>query len=423
MKKLKKALIITIISTVVIAAAVVLVIVLRNKNRSKKSCDVFPMSELSYPSYYYGMDQTSFSGNVTTDQEQRIYLSANEKVSELLVNEGDMVKAGDVIMKYDISAQNLKIETMKAEVEMARVAVLAAQRQLKELQAIVPIEDQPQPEPTPEPEPSTPSDATPEEDVLPEEPIIPEEPQYTREEKNKLIAQKEQEIKTLDISYQKMQVELELLEYKTNNGEVVARFDGQVKLVRDQEEAIMNNDPYIVISGSGDYTVICYIGELSLGSLSVGSTVYAYCYDTGMYYDGIVQDIGNVPTENDYYYYGGAAQSYYPVTINLMNVDGELSNGNYVEVTLDEQQEMENENNLVIPLALVDRENGNYYVMKEVDGKLQKVFIKTGAVYYGSEIEVISGVSTSDYLAIPFAKNAIEGVKTNRKSSMDFYGY
>ena len=55
------------------------------------------------------------------------------------------------------------------------------------------------------------------------------------------------------------------------------------------------------------------------------------------------------------------------------------------------------------------KENGNYYVMKAVNGRLKKQFIKTGKIYWGSEIVVTSGITESDMIAFPYDKDSIEG--------------
>ena len=67
------------------------------------------------------------------------------------------------------------------------------------------------------------------------------------------------------------------------------------------------------------------------------------------------------------------------------------------------------------------KENNNYYIMKEVDGRLKKVYVKTGKTMWGSEIEIRSGLHDGDYLAFPYAQNAKEGVKTNRVSADTLY--
>ncbi len=501
MSKKKKIILTLSITVVVLGLAVGLVFFLKNRTRDKKTVNVYPVESLGYTSDMIGNWDDTLSGNVVINKEQKIYLTSTDQISEVKVQEGDTVKAGDVLLVYDTTAQSLQLETMRADVEIARTAVLAAERDLNILQNTTPVEptteeptteEQPPEEPTPgdnptseeqPPEEPTPGDNPTSEEQPPEEPTPgdnptseeqpPEEPTpgdnptseeqpgevqpqasvtpreveqlsqppihnegetevegdmldeqtYTKEELAQAIVDKQNEIKRLNIDYQLKQVELEILEYQTATGEVLCNFDGVVKTVADQETAILNNEPFIVVSGTDGYTVQGYIGELALASVQEGDTVSMFSYDNGMTYTGVITEISDMPT-SDYYSYDGTQQSYYPMTISVTEGD-DLAQGMYMEITVEQSGTASDSvsDSIYIPLALVDKENGSYYVMKEVDGKLQKVFIKTGKIVWGDTIEVQSGVSMDDYLAIPYSKNAEEGVKTVEKSADEAYGY
>lgn len=436
-----------------------LIIYLKSRTRSNKTSAVYPVETLGYTSDLFWYDST-LSGNVAVDKEQKVYLQATDQISEIMVNEGDIVKAGDVLLVYDTTSQQLKLESMRAEVEVARAAVLGAQRDLNILQNTtpeeptteepvteeptteVPVTEEPVTEepttekpttepPMEEPIPDTPLPDVPEDgediSVVPKDvenlalPDVPEDGAitYTKEELDKAITDKQNEIKRLNVEYQLKQVELEILEYQTATGEVRCNFDGVVKTVADPEEAILNNEPFIVVSGSDGYTVRGYIGELALATVKVGDTVSMYSYDDGMTYMGEIAEISNMPT-SDYYSYDGTEETYYPITINVMDADN-LSQGMYMEITVTDTSS--DSDSLYIPMALVDKENGAYYVMKEVDGRLEKVFVQTGKIVWGDTIEIISGVTMDDYLAMPYSKDAVEGVKTVHKEADEIYGY
>lgn len=471
MSKKKKIILTLSIIVVVLGLAVGLVLFLKNRTRNKKTVNVYPVESLGYTSDMIGNWDSTLSGNVVINKEQKIYLTSTDQVSEVKVQEGDIVKAGDVLLVYDTTAQSLQLESKRADVEIARTAVLAAERDLKILQNTTPVEPQPEEptteeptseepttenppeEPTTEDPPEEPTTETPADDnPIPGETSTEEQPQvsvtpreveqlsqspirnegetdpdidmsdektYTKEELAQAIAEKQNEIKQLNIDYQLKQVELEILEYQTATGEVLCNFDGVVKTVADQETSILNNEPFIVVGGTDGYTVQGYIGELSLESVHEGDTVSMYSYDNGMNYTGVITEISDMPT-NGYYGYSGTEESFYPMTISVTDGD-DLTQGMYMEITVD--QAGTDSNSIYIPMALVDKENGAYYVMKEVDGKLQKVFIKTGKIVWGDTIEVQSGISFDDYLAIPYSKNAEEGVKTVEKSADEIYGY
>lgn len=455
MSKTKKIILTLSIVIVVLGIATGLVFYLKGRNRSKKTANVYPVESIGYTGDFMG--SSSLSGNVAIDKEQKIYLQATDQISEVKVQEGDVVKAGDVILVYDTTSQQLKLESMRADVEVARASVQAAERDLKILQNTTPVEPTTEEPPTEEPsteippteEPTTETPTTeetteatttenpdggdapaqpqasisPREVALlsaPEDDMQPDDAQtYTKEELDKAIQDKQNEIKRLNVDYQLKQVELEIMEYQAATGEVRSNFDGVVKIVADQEQSILNNEPFIVISGTDGYTVRGYIGELSLSTVHVGDMVSMYSYDNGMSYTGTISEISSMPT-SDYYSYDGTEETYYPMTITVMDGD-DLSQGMYMEITVAESSD--SSDSLYIPISLVDKDNGAYYVMKEVDGKLKKVYVQTGKIVWGDTIQIISGVTLDDYIAMPYSKDAEEGVKTVHKTSDDLYGY
>lgn len=431
MKTKKKIIIATLVTAVVLAGAIFGFFALKKNAQSKKIIAVYPMEDVGMSGGYYNYDST-MSGYVTTDKEQNVYLSSRDQIKEVFVQEGDVVHAGDVLLEYDTTVQSLKLQSMRAEVEVARTDVLAAERQLAKLKEIVPVEDRPEPtteEPTSEAPTTTPTDADLNEpgnpddyDDLPEEGPGELEDYYTREELDRAIKEKQQQINSLKIAYQIKQLDLEIEEKKNENGKVICTFDGVVKTLEDQDTAILENIPFITVSGSEGYAVRSSIGELSLGKYHIGDTVSLMCYDNGMYYTGTISEISTTPSE-DNYYYSSKVQSYYDMIIIVEGAD-DLRQGMYVEISFDGSGFTDDgSDDFYIPLAFVQKESGKYYVMKDVNGVLKKEFVRTGDILWGEMIAIKSGVSYDDYLALPTAKNAKEGIKTEKKDINDLYGY
>ncbi|MBQ9609777.1 MAG: biotin/lipoyl-binding protein [Lachnospiraceae bacterium] len=533
-----KKIIIAVISIAIVVAVVFIVLHNVKKNSANsKTVNVYAVSEVGND-YYYGDDYNSFGGTVSINMEQKIYPISSQKIKEIYVTEGDVVKAGDVIIEYDTTAQALKLETERTEVELARTAVLVAERELDELKKVIPIEDMPQPTteepsteaptteapateaptteapateapttevptteaptteapateaPTTETPPTetptseaTATDASKQEEPVTEAPAteepateapvteapateapateepvteapvteepateapaaeepVTEAPQedwpdneqddsgfddfedgetlYTREELAKAISDKQNEIKSLNIEYQLKEIEYEIMQYQISNGQVVANFDGVVKSVTDEEEALANNQAMIVISGNSGYTVRSSIGELSLDKVSIGDVVDLFCYDTGMNYSGKITDISMIPTD-DSYSYSSLLQTNYPMTITIEDAD-DLEQGMYMEISLPDTGEVSN--SYYLPMPFVKRDNDNYYVMKEVNGELKKVYVEGGKIIWGDTLEIKRGIGYNDYIAFPYASDAVEGTKTKHASIDELY--
>ncbi len=467
MSKLKKILLILVISVVIIAVAFFAVSFLKKKNKDSKVVNVYAASEIGYYNNYNYQDM--LYGNVMTTNEQRVYVSSDQQISEIKVNVGDEVKIGDVLLVYDTTAQGLRLQTLATEVELARVAVLVAERELEELKNTTPVEETTEAPSTEEPttenpttqaptteaptteepaEPATPTDATPgdattelptteapitqeptteapsteasttenpvEEDENVGEEELEEEKTYTEKELKQAIKDKEAEIVQLVISYQIMQVSYSIMEYQLASGELVCTCNGVIREVNDPEEAIANNMPLIVVGQTEGYIVETAIGELKLGKVSVGDTVTMMCYDDGLTYTGVVTDISDIPYDENYY---GPGESYYPMTVSVIDAEN-LSMGMYMEMYLD--GDGLGEESFYLSGAFVLCENGGYYVYKDVEGVLKKCPISVGKVSYG-EYQILDGISTEDYIAFPHSSDVAEGVKTKIESVDKLY--
>jgi len=476
MSKSKKIVLISVVIVVVLAVVIFSLHFLKKKNKENKTVNVYAVSEVGYEGGY-GYEDMLY-GSVNSTNEQKVYISSNQKISEIKVTEGQPVKVGDVLLVYDTTAQSLQLNTLATEVELARVAVLVAERELKELKEITPVDETTEAPTTVEPttqEPttqaptteapveipdSTPLDATDTdasggetptteittETQTPEEPTTEasttqapttqaptqdnsddltseegdganqEEVTYTKKELNQAIKDKEVEINRLKIAYQMIQISYQIMEVQNATGELVCTCDGVVRTVIDEETAIANNEPIIVVGEVDGYVVDVAIGELALGDVSIGDTVSMMCYDDGMTYEGVITNISEIPYSEDYY--GDPSQSYYPMTISVMDAEN-LMAGMYMEISLGGGMD-EAEEALYLSSAFVKYENGGYYVYKEVDGVLKKCQVAVGTVAYG-DLEIVGGLSYDDYIAFPHSADAVDGVKTKQESSDKLY--
>ena len=471
MSKWKKILIIVLSSAVVIAGVYFALHQLKQKNQNSKTVGVYSVGEVGYDASMM-WDSSSLSGSVNVNSEQKIYIGATQKVAEIKVTEGQSVKAGDVLLVYDTTANELQLQLKRAELEISRVAIIDAKRELEKLKETTPLEDiptteaptteaptteaptteaptteitteaptEPSTEPTePSEEPIEPTTETTTETPTTEAPTTeaptteaptteapapeeePEELPPTRDELKKMIASKEQEIKSMQTQYDIAYVTLQIEELQNETGEVLANFDGVVKTVSSEDVAAANGEPLIVISAADGYVVESQIGELALGNVHIGDTVSMYCYDTGMNYEGTITEISTFPAENNGYYYGSKLETYYPMKIAIADT-GDLSQYMYMEITLNSNSE-DTTGGFYLSKAFIKQEATNYYVMKDVDGRLEKTYIKVANKQSGDSVLVVGGITMNDYIAFPYLDEAVEGTRTVQKSVDELYGY
>lgn len=408
MNKTKKIIIIVISCIVVLGGIYFALHFLKQKNQNSKTVGVYAVSEIGYDASNM-WDNSTLSGNVTVNSEQKVYVGKTQSVSEIKVTEGQSVKAGDVLLVYDTTANDLQLQLQKSELELSRVSIIDAQRELEKLKQTTPLEDIPT---TEAPIIATDSDA-PKPDEIPDVDVPP-----TREELKNQIAQKEQEIKSMQTQYEIAQVKLQMEELQNSTGEVLANFDGVVKSVTTADEAASSGNPVLVVSAADGYLVESQIGELAMSTVRVGDTVSMYCYDTGMNYDGTITEISTFPADG-YTNYNSKVETYYPIKIAL-NDATDISQNMYMEITLNSGSE-DTSGGFYLSKAFMKQEGSNYYVMKDVDGRLKKTYIKVGNKTSGDAVLVLGGLTMQDYIAFPYLDEAVEGVKTVQKTTDDLY--
>lgn len=97
-----------------------------------RTVPVIPVSDLNYGDY---LDwQNSVTGMITTEAEQNVYLSSTEKVQEVMVQEGQAVHKGDVLLRYDTKSTKLALEKEKVKKEKIELDIEVARENIKTLE-------------------------------------------------------------------------------------------------------------------------------------------------------------------------------------------------------------------------------------------------------------------------------------------------
>ena len=259
------------------------------------------------------------------------------------------------------------------------------------------------------------------EETEPEPIWIDDSSGYTAAEIAQMRAAKQIEIRDLDVDYRIAQVEYEQMKSEAENGIVCATVDGTVLTLNDPEFAWMDGSPVILLSGGGCYHVTAAIGEYDRDRLQIGDEVTVMSWMSGAEITGTLEAIGDTPTTGYYYGSGNPNVTLYPATI-AVDAQAGLQENEYVSVRFSSNTAQDNA--LYLENMYLRTENGRSYVYKRgEDGTLQKVWVETGAVLWGSYTAVYGDLTEDDWIAFPYGKNVKEGAATVEADSEPVYYY
>lgn len=233
-----------------------------------------------------------------------------------------------------------------------------------------------------------------------------------RREQEKTIKDLEFQIKMAEANYKIKQTEVA-------DGNVYAQFDGKVVSLLTEEEARMEGQPLMKISGGGGYYIEGAVSELEKDRLQIGQEVTVNDWNTGMTYIGTIQSIGDAPGSNGGWSgVGNPNVSYYPFIV-FVDESADLQAGSYVSMTFTSASA---EHGIYLENPFLRTEQGRSYVyLQGADGTLEKRYVTTGKSLWGSYTEILSGLTAEDYIAFPYGKNVVEGAQTRQSEISELY--
>lgn len=126
-----------VLAVLIVAAAVVAGIFLLGQ--SKEPVPVFGfMDGVAGMADYYDYNNES-TGMVTAEGVQTVYPSETQTSLEILVTEGQSVKKGDVLLKYDTTLSDIELMQKDLAVQQLKLDLQTAQKELKVIKSYVPI--------------------------------------------------------------------------------------------------------------------------------------------------------------------------------------------------------------------------------------------------------------------------------------------
>lgn len=255
-------------------------------------------------------------------------------------------------------------------------------------------------------------------------PVTPDEvyQSYTKEELQKQIVKKEQDIRGLKLDLKQSDLKIKNKEDQLKNQNVTSTINGVVKSVGDPAKGEVDGKPFIQVVSSEGLYVTGMISELMLEEIKVGQQLFGYSYESGTSFEAEIREISPYPASSNYY--GGMGNnnvSYYPFTAYIAEADG-LKNMEYVELNLTVGASDASEDDIYLSNALVRTDSSENYVMiRGENGRLKKQPVTIGKTVYGNMYEIIDGLTREDMIAFPYARAAKEGAKTREVDLDEFY--
>lgn len=334
-----------------------------------------------------------FSGMIVSENVTEIKKDEDKTVAELLVKEGQDVKAGQPLFAYDTEELQLNLDKQRLEKEQLEASIENYKEQIKTLEQAL----------------GTVGGTT--------------KLQYTIEIQSTQVDLKEAQIK-LKTKENEVKKSEELLE----NANVTSPVDGRVQNISEGETDRNGQPlPYITIQQIGSYRLKGVLGELQRGALTEGSRVEILSRtDPSQKWTGTVtlvdyenpsQDGGN-GAYNMMAMSGSGGEmgntSKYPFYVDLDSTEG-LMLGQHVYVQL-LTEAGQTSGPSISGAFICYNEDGTAYVWAEKGGKLEKRPVELGQYNAMADAqEITQGLSLEDYIAFPDPNACVEGARTTRE--------
>lgn len=319
----------------------------------------------------------TFAGKVVSGETAEIKRDADKTVLEVLVEEGDMVQAGDVLFSYDTEAMQLSLDKLYLERENLENTVSAAESEIAELerQRAKASSDQ--------------------------------QLSYTLQ-----IDSRQADIREAQYNTALKDREIAAMEEAMENTEITSPLTGRVMSVGSTDEAEQQmgdaSSAFITVMDVSAYRVEGHINELNRGSLTEGMPVLVRSrLDGSLVWTGVLDSIDwekpVAKTNSGTVYYSDSGDemttaSKYPFYVTLDTTDGLLL-GEHVYIEPDYGQEDEAPGMQLPGWYIVD---GSYVWAANGKGRLEKRSVTLGEYDPDTDTyEITSGLDYTDYIAFP----------------------
>lgn len=378
MTKKKKVIIISsAIAAAVAAAALILYFTVFRQSgadKSKGTVYVESVAALTGTGNNYGV-LNRFTGVVDPQETLEIQKSSDKTVKEILVKEGEEVKAGTPLFTYDTDEISLKLSQAQLDLEGLTNDINALYTQIAQTEK--------------------------------EKANAPQSEQlsYTTQ-----IQSLQNDARRAEYNKKSKQAEIEQIRASLNNATVTSEIAGAVKSINPEgTDNFGNSAPFMTIIATGNYRIKGTANEQNVRSLSEGQPMIIHSrLDEAKTWTGTISKVETEPaTDNNNVVYGpsgGESSSNYNFYVGLDDTSADLILGQHVYLEPNAGQSEKKEGLWLMEGYFVIDGNTAYAWVKNDKNRLEKREIVLGD--YNSELaeyQIVSGLTEEDYIAWPMA--------------------
>ena len=328
-----------------------------------------------------------FPGMVVSENVTEIQKDNDKPIAEVYVKEGQDVTAGQDLFSYDMEQLQLSLDKLLLQKEQLIATIENYKSQIADLEKS-------------------------EKKASGNNKL-----QYTIQIQSTQIDLKEAEL-NLQAKEKEVARSEEMLQHSTVTAPVTGRITG---INENGMDNYGNPLPYITIQQAGSFRIKGTLNELQRGGIMEGTPMRIVSRtDKNQVWLGTVTlvDYESPSQENpNSMYYGNSmdpmmTSSKYPFYVELQSSDGLLL-GQHVYLELDNGEEDTGNYPAISSVFVCHDENGNPYVWAENQKKLEKRPVTLGEYNMMMDtVEIIEGLTESDYIAFPNEELCVEGAPT-----------
>ena len=374
----KKRIWITVV-TVLVIAGIVGGVIWANRSDSQQPQDdtvlVTQVSEIMGLSSSQQGLQSRFAGVVEPQKTLEIQLQEGMTVAEVLVEEGQTVKEGDPLFRYDTAETTMNLEQQKLELEKLNNTIESQRQKIAELEK--------------------------EKQNASEDMQL----QYTME-----IQESTASLKQTEYDAKVKSMEIEKTQASIDQAIVTSTMAGVVQSIQSSTEQMggenASQQSFITILAQGEYRVKGTINEQNMYQISTDMPVLIRSrVQEDQVWTGHISEIDTQsPVQNQSGYGNTDAMqqsSDYPFYVTLDAYDG-LMLGQHVYIEIGQTSTPHTEGVWLYEGYLISEEDGSYSVWVDAQGQLEKRTVTLGEYDEAlGQYEITEGLEQSDRIAWP----------------------